>query len=104
MEFVALFVNRPVFTYVIFIISLIIGSLNLYEIPVEEEPIIHSGTYYIRANYSSSLEGIEHNISGPLEKSLLTIPTVELVTSDISHNGCLIQVVFSQDSVTQENL
>ena len=104
MNFVAIFINRPVFTYVIFLISLIIGGLNFYDIPVEEEPVIPNNTYYIRANYSSSLDGIEHNISQPLERGLLTIPGVELVTSDISHTGCLMQVIFAQDSTPYENL
>ena len=103
-NFVAVFVNRPVFTYVLFLISLIIGLVNFSNIPIEEEPNIPNNTYYIRANYSSSLAGIEHNISQPLERGLITIPGVELVTSDVSHTGCLMQVVFAQDSVQSENL
>ena len=103
MNFVSNFVRRPVFTYVIFIVLIILGFLNLKDIPIEEEPIIPNNVYYIRVNYSSSLDDIENSVVNGL-KDLLTIPGVELVTSDVSNTGCLLQVVFSQESIPHDNL
>ena len=102
MKIISNFVKKPVFTYVIFIVIVLLGFLNLQYIDVEEEPLTDSSMLNIMVNHSSSLKDMEHSVIDALS-GLLTIPSVQLLIADASPNGCRFQLFFSKDSSQAEN-
>ncbi|MBN1968874.1 MAG: efflux RND transporter permease subunit [Candidatus Delongbacteria bacterium] len=88
-------VNRPILTFVIYLIVIILGSVSFYRLSIDLMPEITYPTISIFANYGNvGPEEIEEIITRPIEESLSAVSGVESITSTSSEGECRIRVMF----------
>ncbi len=88
-------VQRPVFTAMVMMIVLILGSVSLNRLPIDLMPKITYPTLTIRSNYpNAGPEKIEDLITRPIEAAVSAVPGVEEVTSTSLDGSSIVRVSF----------
>jgi len=89
------FVNRPIFTAVVFIVLLVIGLFCLSNLPLDLLPDISLPTMTIMTPYpGASAEEIETTVTKYIENAVATVPNVDKVISKSSENISTVTVSF----------
>ncbi len=89
-------VSRPVTTYMVVLIVLILGAVSFVKIPVELMPEITFPTVTVRTNYENvSPQEIETLISEPIEKAVSSVEGVEEVNSVSVEGRSQVRVSFA---------
>jgi len=89
-------VNRPVFTTMVFLIIIVLGSVSLSQLQIDLLPSIELPTATVSTNYSgASPEVVEQQVTRVLEEIIATVPGVEEITSSSSEGDSRIRVLFS---------
>ncbi len=85
-------INRPILTFVIFALIILLGGISLSRLPIDFLPDITLPTITLLTPYvGASAEDVESNVSEPLEEALSGVPEVKSVRS-LSQEG--LSVVF----------
>src|SRR3954466_4669325 len=89
-------IRRPVFATVLSLIILLIGLISYTRLSVREYPRIDEPVVSVNVTYrGASAEGVESQVTNPLEDSLAGIEGVELMTSQSRSETSRINVRFT---------
>ncbi len=89
-------VRRPIFTTMVTLIVIIIGSVSLTRLRIDLLPNIELPTLSVRTNYKgASPEVMERLVTQILEEIIATVPGIEGITSQSSEGNSRIQVSFA---------
>jgi HAE1 family hydrophobic/amphiphilic exporter-1 len=88
-------VHRPIFTIMVVLIALLLGTVSLLRLPIDLMPDISYPTISIYCNYENAgPEEIEELISRPIEEAMGAVPGVEEVTSISVEGRGTVRVTF----------
>ncbi|MEW6429730.1 MAG: efflux RND transporter permease subunit [Thermodesulfobacteriota bacterium] len=88
--------SRPVFTTMVTLIVLIVGTVSLSRLRIDLLPNIELPTVTVRTEYQgASPEVMERLVTGILEEIIATVPGVEEMTSQSSEGSSSITVSFA---------
>ncbi|HUU27602.1 MAG TPA: efflux RND transporter permease subunit [archaeon] len=89
-------VHRPIFTTIVMLIVILIGSISFIRLPIDLMPEITYPTLSIFSNYeNASAEEMEELITRPIEEAMSAVPGVEEVTSMSSEGSSRVRVTFT---------
>ena len=89
-------VHRPIFTIMVVLIAVLLGTVSLMRLPIDLMPDISYPTISIYCNYENAgPEEIEELISRPIEEAMSAVPGVEEVTSTSIEGRGTIRVTFA---------
>lgn len=93
------FIDRPVFSWVISILIILIGIIGLISLPVEQYPNITPPVVRISASYSgANATTVAQSVATPIEQELNGTPGMLYMESTSSNSGSLsISVTFDVD-------
>ncbi|WP_437223634.1 efflux RND transporter permease subunit [Planctomicrobium sp. SH661] len=82
------FIDRPIFANVIAIVTMIIGGISLYTLPVEQYPKLTPPTVQVVANYpGANAKVLADTVAGPLEQAVNGVENMIYMNSVCSDNG-----------------
>ena len=92
------FIKRPVLAISISVLSLSIGLISLFTLPLEQYPDIAPPTVYVTASYTGAdAEAVMNSVIMPLEESINGVEDMMYISSSASNAGlAIIQVYFKQ--------
>src|SRR5210317_292309 len=90
------FVRRPIVAMVIAIVILIVGSLSLLNLPMEQYPDITPPMVEVRANYTgANALNVEQSVATPLEQQINGVDNMIYMKSINANDGSMnIQITF----------
>ena len=94
------FIKRPVLSTVISIILVLLGTIGLLSLPIEQYPDIAPPTIMVQASYTGAdAETVMKSVAVPLEESINGVENMTYMTSQTTNDGmCMITVYFKQGS------
>ncbi len=88
-------VHRPIFTTMVTLIVVILGTISLLRLPVDLMPDITDPTITIRTEYENAgPEIVEELVSRPIEEAMAAVPGAEEVSSSSSEGNSNVTVKF----------
>lgn len=92
------FIERPVLSTVISILTVILGFIGLVSLPIEQYPDIAPPTVMVRASYSgANAETVLNSVIAPLEEQINGVEGMTYMTSAATNDGsATITVYFKQ--------
>lgn len=89
-------VHRPIFTIMVVLIVVLLGTVSLLRLPLDLMPDISYPTLSISCRYENAgPEEIEELVTRPLEQALSAVPGVEELTSISAEGQGTVRVMFS---------
>ncbi len=89
-------IQRPIFTTMVTLIVVIIGTISLLRLPIDLMPDITNPVVSIRTEYeNASPEVIEELVTRPIEEAMAAVPGAEEVTSNSSEGNSNVTVKFT---------
>ncbi len=89
-------VHRPIFTIMVVLIVLLLGTISLFRLPIDLMPDISYPTLSISCSYENAgPEEIEELITRPIEQALSAVPGVEELTSMSTEGQSTVRVTFA---------
>lgn len=92
------FIKRPVLSTVISIMLVLLGTIGLVSLPIEQYPDIAPPTIMVQASYQGAdAETVMKSVAVPLEESINGVENMTYMTSQATNDGmCMITVYFKQ--------
>ncbi|RYY78710.1 MAG: efflux RND transporter permease subunit [Moraxellaceae bacterium] len=92
------FIDRPIFAWVLAIVVMALGTLSIFQLPIERYPDIAPPTVRISANYSgASAKTVEDSVTQVLEQQIRGIDNLLYFSSTSSSSGQVrISLTFAQ--------
>ncbi len=88
-------VNRPILTFIIFVIIITLGLVSLYRLSIDLMPEITYPTISLSTSYGSvGPEEMEELVTRPLEEAVAAVQGVEEITSTSTEGNSSIRVSF----------
>ena len=82
------FINRPIFAWVLAIVTMLAGALSLFTLPLEQYPDIAPPRVTIGAQYTgASAETVENSVTQIIEQQLKGIDNVLYMSSTSDSSG-----------------
>jgi HAE1 family hydrophobic/amphiphilic exporter-1 len=99
------FVRRPVVAMVIAIVTVIVGTISLLSLPMEQYPDITPPIVQVRANYTgASAVSVEQSVATPLEQQINGVEDMIYMKSTNANDGSMnIQVSFEVGTDPDQN-
>ena len=92
------FIRRPVFAWVIAIVTMLLGALGMSQLPVSQYPEVAPPTVRISATYTgASAEAVQNSVTSVIEDALTGLDGMVYMTSSSSRGSASVSVVFEQD-------
>ena len=89
-------IERPITTYIMAAVAVLMGAISFYRLPVDLMPESEYPTISVRTGYPGvGPEEIETIISRPMERTLTSAPGVDRITSTSSEGSSSIRVMFT---------
>jgi HAE1 family hydrophobic/amphiphilic exporter-1 len=89
-------VHRPIFTIMVVLIVILLGTISLINLPIDLMPDISYPTLSISCSYENAgPEEIEELITRPIEQAMSAVPGVEEVSSVSVEGQGTVRVTFS---------
>ena len=89
------FIDRPVFAWVLAIITMMAGVLAIYTLPIEQYPKVAPPTVTISAAYpGASAETVENSVTQVIEQSLSGIDNMRYFSAGSSNSSVSISLTF----------
>ena len=94
------FINRPVLSTVVSIVLVLLGTIGLVSLPIEQYPDIAPPTIMVQASYTGAdAQTVMKSVAVPLEESINGVENMTYMTSQCTNDGiCMITVYFKQGS------
>ena len=92
------FIDRPIFAAVISVLILIVGTISLVQLPIEQFPEIAPPTISVSTSYSgASAETVQKSVVVPLEEAINGVENMMyMVSSSNNLGGASITIYFKQ--------
>jgi len=89
-------IRRPIFTTMVTLIVIILGSVSLMRLPIDLMPDITFPTLSVRTDYeNASPQEMEELITRPIEEAVSAVPGVEEVSSTSSEGSSSVRISFT---------
>ncbi|WP_218395837.1 efflux RND transporter permease subunit [Alteromonas lipotrueae] len=89
------FIDRPVFAWVLAIITMMAGVLAIYTLPIEQYPKVAPPTVTISATYpGASAETVENSVTQVVEQNLSGIDNLRYFSASSSNSSMSISLTF----------
>lgn len=89
-------VNRPILTFVIFLIIIIVGLVSLYRLSIDLMPEITYPTISVISDYGNvGPQEMEELVTRPIEEALAAVQRVEEITSTSTEGRSMVRVSFA---------
>ena len=89
------FIDRPVFAWVLAIITMMAGVLAIISLPIEQYPKVAPPTVTISASYpGASAETVENSVTQVIEQSLSGIDNLRYFSASSSNSSVSISLTF----------
>jgi HAE1 family hydrophobic/amphiphilic exporter-1 len=86
--FYRFFIDRPIFANVIAIVTMIIGAVSMFGLPVEQYPKLTPPTVQVTANYPGANSAVlADTVAGPIEQAVNGVENMIYMNSVCSDNG-----------------
>ncbi|HWL11230.1 MAG TPA: multidrug efflux RND transporter permease subunit [Planctomicrobium sp.] len=86
--FYRFFIDRPIFANVIAIVTMIVGAVSLFSLPVEQYPKLTPPTVQVTASYpGANAKVLADTVAGPLEQAVNGVENMIYMNSVCSDNG-----------------
>lgn len=86
--FYRFFIDRPIFANVIAIVTMIVGAISLFQLPVEQYPKLTPPTVQVTASYpGANAKVLADTVAGPLEQAVNGVENMLYMNSVCSDNG-----------------
>lgn len=96
------FIHRPVFAWVIALITMLVGALGLNSLAIEQYPQIAPTTVQVRATYNgASAEIVESSVTTVIEDAMTGIDGLTYMTSNSTPGSASVALTFD-DTVDPE--
>ncbi|PZR00105.1 MAG: hydrophobe/amphiphile efflux-1 family RND transporter [Cereibacter sphaeroides] len=93
------FIHRPVFAWVIALVTMLVGGMSLVSLPIEQYPQIAPTTVSVNATYTgASAEIVESSVTTVIEDAMTGIEGLVYMTSSSSPGSASITLTFD-DSI-----
>lgn len=93
------FIARPVFAWVLAIVTVLAGILGISSLPVAQYPEVSPPTVRVNASYSgASAEAVQNSVTTVLEDALTGLEDMLYMTSSSTRGASSIRIVFSDDA------
>lgn len=98
------FINRPVAANVIALMTLLLGAVGLWNLPIEQYPNITPPTIQVTATYpGASAQVVTDTVAAPLEQQINGVENMMYMSSTSSSNGSYsLTVTFEVGTVLEE--
>ena len=95
------FIDRPIFAWVIAIITMIAGGLSVFGLPVRQFPAIAPPTVGISVSYpGASAQTVQDTVIQVIEQQLNGIDNLTYMTSEANADGtAVITLTFAQGTI-----
>jgi len=98
------FINRPIVAMVVAIITVIVGLVTLFGLPVAQFPKIIPPEIFIQANYvGADAQTIEQSVATPIEQQMSGVDNMNYMYSLNANNG-LMRLYVNFDVKTDPNI
>ena len=82
------FIDRPIFANVIAILTMIVGGITLYGLPVEQYPSMTPPTVQVTANYpGANAQVLSDTVASPIEQAVNGVENMIYMSSNCTDNG-----------------
>lgn len=99
------FVFRPVFAWVLAIVTMLIGGFAFFTLPVSQYPDIAPTTIRISASYpGATAEAVENSVTRVIEDGLTGLDGLLYMTSNSSQGSGSLQLIFDNSVTPSETL
>src|SRR4051812_33524670 len=90
MKFAHFFIDRPVFASVISIVTIIVGALSIFTLPVAQYPEIVPPTVIVTATYpGANAQTIADAVAAPIEQQINGVENMLYMSSQSTNDGAL---------------
>ncbi len=84
------FINRPIVAIVIALLTVIIGTIALFSLPVAQYPEIVPPVVQVTATYlGADAQTIEQSVAAPIEQQMSGVDNLQYMLSTNSNNGAM---------------
>lgn len=91
------FINRPLLSFVISVVIVMVGVISLLTLPVEKYPNIAPPTVNVWASYpGASADAVRKAVVSPLEEAINGVENMEYMTSQASNGSASVTIYFKQ--------
>jgi HAE1 family hydrophobic/amphiphilic exporter-1 len=98
------FINRPIVAIVISIITVIVGLVTLFSLPIAKFPNIVPPEVFIQANYvGADAQTLEQAVAAPIEEKMSGVDNMNYLYSLNANNG-LMRLYVNFDVATDPNV
>uniref|UniRef100_UPI002AB1E2B5 efflux RND transporter permease subunit n=1 Tax=Pseudomonas paraveronii TaxID=3040598 RepID=UPI002AB1E2B5 len=87
-------IDRPIFAWVIVVVSMLVGALSIQKLPINQYPAIAPTAIDIQVTYpGASAQAVQDTVVQVIEKQLNGIDNLRYVSSDSNSDGSMTATV-----------
>ena len=94
MKFAFFFIDRPVFAAVISIVTVIVGAISIFTLPIAQYPDIAPPTVTVSCNYpGANAKTVAETVATPIEEQINGVEGMIYMSSQSTNDGTMILTV-----------